>query len=90
MEKYRKVTRQKSTYYKAVVYGIATLPAYLLSDEEAEAILVGRLPPGQGLDWGQSRRAENPQGQPHRREATPASPSHRGRSPSGPPHSRWR
>ncbi len=39
--------------FKAVTLGIPCLPAYVLSEEEAETILMLKLPPGAGLNWGQ-------------------------------------
>lgn len=33
--------------FKAVVLGVLELPAYLLTEQEAEAALIGRTPPGQ-------------------------------------------
>ena len=41
---------------KAVLTGVDILPAYFLTQEEADACLVCCLPPGQGLDWGQPPR----------------------------------
>jgi hypothetical protein len=39
--------------YRAVVEGVDILPAYFLTQEEADAVLICTLPPDQGLDWGQ-------------------------------------
>jgi hypothetical protein len=53
--------------YKAVVTKANRLPAYILSEEESEKILMFRLPPGGGLDWGQ---------QSHNRTGDPADAAH--------------
>jgi hypothetical protein len=42
--------------FKASVLGVDELLAYILTDEEADACLVCKLPPGQGIDWGQPKR----------------------------------
>jgi hypothetical protein len=39
--------------FHAVVLGRDLLPAYFLTQEQADAALICRLPPGQGADWGQ-------------------------------------
>jgi hypothetical protein len=39
--------------FKAAVLGVDMLPAYFLTQEEADACLVCTLPPGEGIDWGQ-------------------------------------
>jgi hypothetical protein len=39
--------------FKAAVLGVDTLPAYFLTQKEADACLVCTLPPGEGIDWGQ-------------------------------------
>ena len=39
--------------YKASLLGVDDLLAYFLTPEQAEACLILKLPPGQGLDWGQ-------------------------------------
>ena len=39
--------------YKAVVTGNQLLTAYVLTEAESEAVMVLRLPPGKGVDWGQ-------------------------------------
>jgi hypothetical protein len=38
---------------KAALTGVDALPAYFLTQAEADACLVCVLPPGRGLDWGQ-------------------------------------
>lgn len=38
---------------KALLTNVDILPAYFLTQEEADACLVCSLPPGKGLDWGQ-------------------------------------
>jgi hypothetical protein len=43
--------------YKAAVLGQAEIPAYFLTQKQAEAITILTLPPGQGLDWGQRAKA---------------------------------
>ncbi len=40
--------------FKAAATGVDVLSAYCLSQEDADACLILTLPPGQGLDWGQS------------------------------------
>ena len=40
--------------FKAATQGVNTLPALLLSQEDADASLVVKLPPGQGLDWNEN------------------------------------
>lgn len=40
--------------FKAALLGVDVLPAWCLSQEDADASLVLELPPGQGLDWGQN------------------------------------
>jgi hypothetical protein len=42
--------------FKAVVTGVECLPCYVLTEAETESILWLKLPPGQGLDWGQHAR----------------------------------
>lgn len=41
--------------FKAAVLGVDLLPAYILTEEEADSCLVCKLPPGKGIDWGQER-----------------------------------
>jgi hypothetical protein len=42
--------------FKAAVLGVDKLLAYFLTQEEADACLVCKLPPGKGIDWGQKKR----------------------------------
>ena len=42
--------------YKAALMGMDDMLAYFLTQEEADACLIVKLPPGQGLDWGQPPR----------------------------------
>jgi hypothetical protein len=42
--------------FKAAVLGADALLAYFLTQEEADACLVCKLPPGKGIDWGQKKR----------------------------------
>ena len=44
--------------FKALLTGVETLPAYLLTQEQADAVLFGKLPPGEGIDIGQEKDAE--------------------------------
>jgi hypothetical protein len=46
--------------FKAAFLDVDVLPAYFLTQEEADAILVCKLPPGQGVDWGQKRAPAPP------------------------------
>jgi hypothetical protein len=47
--------------YKASLLGVDEMLAYFLTDEQAEQCLIVKLPPGQGVDWGQPpRKAEEP------------------------------
>ena len=39
--------------FKAAATGVDVLPACCLSQKDADASLIVKLPPGQGLDWGQ-------------------------------------
>lgn len=39
----------------ALLTGIDELPAYFLTQDEADACLVCKLPPGNGIDWGQRK-----------------------------------
>lgn len=39
---------------KALLTNVDILPAYFLTQEEADACLVCSLPPGKGMDWGQA------------------------------------
>jgi hypothetical protein len=41
--------------YRAAVEGIDVLPAYFLTQEEVDDVLICTLPPGKGLDWGQPK-----------------------------------
>ena len=41
--------------FKAAATGVDVLPALVLTQEDADASLVMKLPPGQGLDWGQGK-----------------------------------
>lgn len=41
--------------FKASVLGVDELLAYFLTQEEADACLVCKLPPGRGIDWGQPK-----------------------------------
>ena len=43
--------------FKASVLGVDELFAYFLSQDEADACLVCKLPPGRGIDWGQPARS---------------------------------
>lgn len=43
--------------FKAATLGVDVLPAYVLSQEDADASLIIALPPGKGLDWGQTPSA---------------------------------
>ena len=45
---------------KAALLGVDVLMATFLTEEEGEAVLVCKLPPGQGVDWGQKKRAVSP------------------------------
>jgi len=47
--------------FKAAATGVDVLPALVLTQEDADASLIVRLAPGQGLDWGQ----QQDQGQSH-------------------------
>jgi hypothetical protein len=40
----------------ALLTGVDVLPACFLTQEEADACLVCKLPPGRGIDWGQPKR----------------------------------
>jgi hypothetical protein len=40
----------------ALLAGVDVLPACFLTQEEADACLVCKLPPGKGIDWGQPKR----------------------------------
>lgn len=42
--------------FKASILGVDELFAYFLTQEEADACLVCKLPPGKGIDWGQPKR----------------------------------
>src|ERR1051325_1946903 len=42
--------------FKAAMLGVDELFAYFLTQEEADACLVCKLPPGKGIDWGQKKR----------------------------------
>lgn len=44
--------------FKALLTGVETLPAYLLTQEQADAVLFGKLPPGEGIDIGQEKDEE--------------------------------
>ena len=41
--------------FKAATTGVDVLPALVLTQEDADASLIVRLAPGQGLDWGQGQ-----------------------------------
>ena len=41
--------------FKAAILGVDEMLAYFLTEEEADAVLVCKLPPGQGLNWGQRK-----------------------------------
>ena len=49
--------------YKALLTGVAYLPAYLLTQKQSEQVLFATLPPGSGIDWGQERKGEPYAGQ---------------------------
>lgn len=42
--------------FKAAALGVDVLPALVVTQEDADASLIIKLPPGQGLDWGQGQR----------------------------------
>ena len=42
--------------FKAAVMGIDELPAYILTQEEADSCLICKLAPEQGIDWGQKTK----------------------------------
>jgi molybdopterin/thiamine biosynthesis adenylyltransferase len=44
--------------FRAAVEGVNVLTAYVLTEEEKAQCLVCYLPPGKGIDWGQSPRKE--------------------------------
>ena len=44
--------------FKAAATGVDVLPALVLTPEDADASLIVRLAPGQGLDWGQGAEAK--------------------------------
>jgi hypothetical protein len=46
--------------FKAAFFGVDVLLAYFLTQEEADSILVLKLPPGQGVDWGQKAKRPSP------------------------------
>jgi hypothetical protein len=48
--------------FKAAATGVDVLPALVLTQEDADASLIMRLPPGQGLDWGQGSRHDDHDG----------------------------
>ena len=43
--------------FRAATLGQEAIPAYFLTQEQAEAITILTLPPEQGLDWGQRAKA---------------------------------
>jgi hypothetical protein len=45
---------------KAALLGVDVMLAYILTQEEADNILVLKLPPGQGVDWGQKSKPASP------------------------------
>ena len=49
---------------KALSIGVDVLPACLLTQEEADSILLLTLPPEQALDWGQSQSGSEPRTEP--------------------------
>ena len=44
---------------KAMLCGVEVLPAYLLTQEQSDAVLFAKLPPGKGIDWGQHKRGNS-------------------------------
>lgn len=40
--------------YKALLTGVEYLPVYLLTQEQSDAVLFAKMPPGRGIDWGQN------------------------------------
>jgi hypothetical protein len=50
--------------FKAAATGVDVLPALVLTQEDADASLILRLPPGEGLDWGQDTPDSSAQAQP--------------------------
>jgi hypothetical protein len=53
---------------KAALLGVDVMLAYVLTQEEADSILVCKLPPGKGVDWGQ--KAKHPAPPPPQRAQT--------------------
>lgn len=51
---------------KAALLGVDVLLAYILTQEEADSILVLKLPPGKGVDWGQKSKHASPSPSPQR------------------------